>query len=44
MNLRGANSCSKDTSTTGFLDSLFSYLGEDLSFDDNGDLGEISLA
>lgn len=42
----GIMNCSsdEDAGTTGFLDSLLSSLGEELGLDDDGDLGESTLA
>ena len=37
-------SSNEDTSATGLLDSLLSSLGEKLGLDDDGDLGESTLA
>jgi hypothetical protein len=37
-------SSDEDASTTSLLDSLLSSLGEELGLDDDGDLGEMTLA
>ena len=37
-------SSDEDAGTTGLLDSLLSSLGEELGLDDDGDLGEMTLA
>ena len=37
-------SSDEDAGTTSFLDSLLSGLGEELSSDNHGDLGESALA
>jgi len=37
-------SSDEDASTTSLLDSLLSSLGEELGLDDDGDLGESTLA
>ena len=40
----GSTSCNEDASTTGFLDSLLSSLGEKFGLNDDWDLWEVSFA
>lgn len=44
MTLHASCSCNKDASTTGLRDSLLGSLGEEFGLDNDGDLGELTLA